>query len=387
MILEGKSAQLAQGLRAKLREADLFIANVECPLTDSETPAWDYFPTLKGKREVGRDLGDLGVNVASLANNHIADYGAKGLEDTISVLEEQGIKWVGAGWTPNEASRPLILEKNNHRIGILALAQPEISAAKNGKWGAGVLDDDVAIKKIQALSKEVDLAIAYLHFGVEFFEYPTPHQVRLSRSLVDSGANLVIGHHPHVPQGFEHYKNGFIAYSVGNFIFDMPPGRHRFSRLGLLIEADVENGALKSIEIIPVDTREGNPRLLDEKRRIEAETYLRRISAVLDDEKELRRSYYFTCRNNFNIHTKALINYGIKKGNVRRIRDWFFAQLWPQLIELRMDLFRFLVSGDAFRLEKTKGPPSQGLTAYLWRGICFLCWFCGLGWGGYLKAK
>ena len=387
MILAGRDAQLAQDFRNTLHEADLFLANLECPLTDSVTPAWNHFATLKGQREAGRVLGDLGVNIVSLANNHIGDYGRKGLEDTISVLEEHGIAWVGAGWSPDEASRPLIVEKDNRLIGILALAQPEISAAKNGKWGAGVLDDDVAIRKIKALSEEVDFTIACLHFGVEFFEYPTPHQVRLSRSLIDAGALLVIGHHPHVPQGYEYYKNGFIAYSLGNFIFDMGPGSHKFSRVGLLVQTDIEKGTISKNKIIPVDTRGSNPRLLEGQERREAEDYLRRISSVLRDEQELIKCYYFTCRDNFYMHICAFLYYGIRKANVRRIKDLFLAQFWPQLLELRVDLLRFLLSGDALNFERRKSPSSKCFMAYFWRGICVLFWIMGFGWGRFIRVR
>lgn len=387
MILEGNEAELAQDLRKVLHEADVFLANVECPLTDAEIPAWNHLLALKGQRKVGRVLADLGISVASLANNHIADYGLKGLEDTISVLQDQGIPWVGAGWSPDEASRPLIIEKNNHRIGILALAQPEISAAKHGKWGAGVLEDNAVIEKVKALSEQVDIAIVYLHFGVEFSEYPTPHQVHLSRSLIDAGARLVIGHHPHVPQGYEYYKDGFIAYSLGNFIFDMPPGPHKFSRLGLLVQAEVDNGTISAVEIIPVNTQGGNPTLLKEHERKKAEAYLDRLSSVLKNENELKRAYYFICRDNFHVNIKALANYGIRKMNTQWVRDWLFAQLWPQLLILRIDLLRFLLSGAALGFEKRKGPPSEGLMAHFWRGICALFWFFGFGWGRHLRVK
>jgi len=387
MILSREQGELAKDFRSIFHEADIFLANVECPLTDSESPAWDYFPTLKGKRDVGRILGDLGVTIASLANNHIADYGLRGLEDTISVLEEQGIAWVGAGWAPEEASEPLIIDKGDCKIGILALAQPEISAAKRGKWGAGVLEYDAAIKTMERLAREVDVAIAYLHFGVEFFEYPTPHQVRFSRSLIDHGALLVLGHHPHVPQGYEHYKNGFIAYSLGNFIFDMPGGTHKFSRLGLLVKAEIEKDGIKSVEVIPVDTSGGNPRLLRDDEGKEAEDYLRRLSLVIEDKNELGKAYYFTCKGNFNIFLGALIQYGLKKGNLRRIKDLLLAQLWPQLFQLRIDLLRFMFSGDALRFEKMRNVGSTGLAGRIWRGFCGLCSLVAYPWGRYLEIR
>lgn len=251
----------------------------------------------------------------------------------------------------------------------------------------GVLEYDAAIKTMEKLGREVDVAIAYLHFGVEFFEYPTPHQVRFSRSLIDHGALLVLGHHSHVPQGYEHYKNGFIAYSLGNFIFDMPGGTHKFSRLGLLVEAEIEKDGIKSVEVIPVDTSGGNPRLLRDDEGKEAEDYLRRLSSVIEDKNELRKAYYFTCKRNFNIFVGALIHYGFKGGNLRRIKDLMLAQLWPQLLQLRLDLFKFMLSGDALRFEKSNKRNIRSHEGRLWQAVCCIFRFLGLWWGRYFALR
>jgi poly-gamma-glutamate capsule biosynthesis protein CapA/YwtB (metallophosphatase superfamily) len=376
MILEDRGSQPFPGLNRLSNEADLFIANIECPLTDAEKPFWTYFKTLNASKAAGRFLRELGVNVGSLANNHIADYGPQGLEDTIAVLEEQGISWVGAGRSPEEARLPLILEKGGLKLGILALAQPEISASTRLGWGAGVLEDDYALNRMASLSKEVDIAIAYLHYGVEFSEYPTPHQVRLSRGLVDAGAKLVIGHHPHVPQGYEHYKDGFIAYSLGNFIFDMAQGPHKFSRLGLLVQANFENKRLKDVKIVPVDTRGGKTRLLVSGEKKEAEQYLKRLCEILADKEKLSEAYYFTCRKNFELYVKAFFSNVFRKRNWLQARDLVIQTFWPQIFELRKDLFRFLLSGEAIKIENSRKKP-RGFTGCLWRCVCLVARYVG----------
>jgi poly-gamma-glutamate synthesis protein (capsule biosynthesis protein) len=353
-ILKGQGYQIAQGCRELLNNADLFLANIECPLTDSNTPQWNYFLTLKGSRQAGKLLGELGVDIASLANNHIADYGLRGLKDTISVLEEQKINFVGAGYTPDEARAPLIFERSGCKIGILALAQPEISAAKNGSWGAGVLEDNYAIVKMKELASSVDVAIAYLHFGVEFFEHPTPHQVRLCRALIDAGARMVVGHHPHVSQGYEYYKDGFIAYSLGNFIFDMPGDSRKFSGMGLLVNADIDKKGVHKLDIIKFDSKNGNPSIYTGKELDDAERHLAKLSSVLKDRNALMKSYYFTCKNNLLTHLRAFIQYSIKKRNPRRIKTLILSQFWPQILELRIDLFRFFLSGKAAKYEIMK---------------------------------
>lgn len=377
-ILAGEGAEIVKGLEQTFQEADLFLANVEVPLTDSETPRWNHFTTLKGPREGGGFLHKIGVDIASLANNHIADYGERGLGDTIAVLEEHNIAWAGAGWSPDQARRPIIIERAGLKVAVLALAQQEISAAVGGQWGAGVLTDEYAVATVRELAREADIVIAYLHFGVEFFEYPTPHQVQLSRALIDAGAHMVIGHHPHVPQGVEFYKNGFIAYSLGNFIFDMPAGQNKFNRLGLLVEAETDNdGTLQNVKVVPVSTANGRTRQLTGSEKKEAETYISALSSVLRDKKELYRRYYFVCRDNLQIHQRALVGLVIRKRNFKRLGNWLSSQRWPQIAELRRDLLRFLLSGEALRLEKEKGPPEEGLMAYVWRGICWGGWCIG----------
>ena len=386
-ILQNGSASMLPEFRDKFQKADLFLANIEVPITDTEKPAWSHFRTLKACRKTGKFIGDIGVDVASLANNHIADYGREGLADTMAVLEEQKIIWLGAGWDPEEARRPLVIEKGGYRIGILALAQPEISAAWKGKWGAGVLEDEYAIKTIREMKEQTDFCICYLHFGVEFCNYPTPHQVRLSRKLIDEGALLVIGHHPHVPQGYEYYKNGFIAYSLGNFLFDLQLGSHKFASLGILIEADIQNGELEHVKIIPVDTRNGETGLLEADQKKEAKEFLKNLSKPLSDQKQLDRRYYFTCRDNLQIHLQAFWRLIIKQGNFKRLPTWVDSQFWPQIRELRTDLLRFVITGKALRIEKDKGPPAEGMLSIIWRLICYTGWLSSFFINPFLKPE
>jgi poly-gamma-glutamate capsule biosynthesis protein CapA/YwtB (metallophosphatase superfamily) len=387
MIIEGSADQIAGDLRQCLREADIFLANLECPLTDCAKPQWDHFPTLRGAKIVGKFLGELGVDIASLANNHIADYGREGLRDTISVLEEQGIAWVGAGLTQEEANRPFILERAGLRVGILALAQPEVSAAKHGKWGAAVLEDESALDKIKELKESVDFAIAYLHFGVEFFEYPTPHQIRLSRRLVEAGAGLVLGHHSHTAQGYEYYRDGFIAYGLGNFIFDMPPDRRRYSRLGILLQVDLDGTSLRNVDIIPVDTSYGRTKALKGQNGVDAGKYLGELSQVLKDKTELRERYYHICLDNLRIHLHSLVHYGVYRLDKKRMVSWASAQRWPQIMELRRDLLRFMISGEAREFEKRRETRSTEWAAAVWRAICLLLSIVGCRWGKRLSVK
>ncbi len=387
LITKNKTDELAKDFQEIFKRSDLFIANIECPLTDSDEPAWKHFTTLKGPRRGGSVLHRLGVDIGSLANNHIADYGLTGLNDTIDVLKEQGITPVGAGITPDDGAKPVIKTTCGMTVAVVAAAQPEIAAAKRGRWGAGVLDESKIIGQIRRLKDEVDIIVAYLHFGVEWFNYPTPRQVRMCRAMIDAGAKLVIGHHPHVPQGFEHYNGGFIAYSLGNFIFDMSAGPEQYSRLGLVIETEFDKDKLNKVNIIPADTAGGNPRLLVDKEKEAAEAYLQDLCRILKDEKELVRNYYFTCLDNFKIHLNAFVYFGLQKMKIRRTWDLITSQFWPQIFRLRIDLFRFLLSGDALKFEQAKHSEIASIEAISWQWICRIFKILGFGWGRVLKVN
>jgi poly-gamma-glutamate synthesis protein (capsule biosynthesis protein) len=364
------AAVIESGLRSRLAASELLIANIECPLTDNAKSAWEHFATIKASRKTADLLSDIGVKVGSLANNHISDYGSEGLRDTVAALEKRKIRWLGAGRNHEEALCPLVFRHNGVRVGMIAAAQPEVSAAGAHHGGAAVLSERRLKGAVKRLSARVDVTIVLLHFGIEFCEYPTPRQVDLCRSLVDRGALLVFGHHPHVPQAFEHYKGGFIAYSLGNFIFDMSAGPHRFSRLGLMVEAELKGKSLARVDIHPVDTRSGFPVLLNGKKLLEANRHLGELNRVLVDSRLLQEKYYFACRDNLIVHLKALFNYGVRRMNFRRILTWTQSQFWPQILELRIDLARFLFSGKAATFEVQKKRHRHNSVTRVWLFFC-----------------
>jgi len=342
------------GLSRSLQSADIVIANIECPLTDQSAPQWDHFATMRGGTAGADLLGSLGVTVGALANNHIADYGVQGLQDTIGALESRGIRWLGAGLNLQEARKPLIFKCNGATVGLIAAAQPEISAAAKHRWGASVLSEQWLLQETASLAEQVDVLVVILHFGIEFADHPAPGQVRLCRSLIDRGAAMVIGHHPHVPQAFEWYQEGFIAYSLGNFIFDMAPGPHAFSRVGLILNAEFKGSRLVKVAMTPVDTSSGFPVPLNRADREKTDAYLDGLNLTLSDPERLAEQYYFASRENLAAHIKALFAYGLKRFNLKRIGTWLHAQTWPQIVALRLDLLRFIFSGEAYAFERRK---------------------------------
>jgi len=164
-----------------------------------------------------------GIGLVALANNHIMDYGIEGLSSTLDALSRAGIQAVGAGMNRHEACSPLFVDVGGRRIAFLARSSVIVSAptyAGEEAPGVAFLDPEETISTIRSCRAQADLVILLIHWGLEEYSYPSPTQRQLARRFVDAGANAILGHHPHVLQGFESYKSAPIAYSLGNFVFD-----------------------------------------------------------------------------------------------------------------------------------------------------------------------
>ena len=211
---------LFDNVRAILSQADFTIGNLECPLSDTGEPFIQKDFVLRASPNCAKSLKKAGLNIACLANNHILDYGPLALSDTISALKEAGISYVGAEKNLKEACKPLTYEIKDLKIAFLAFTYA--STAKRNKPGCCPCDLKFIQKQIKFIRPDVNLVIVSIHHGVEYVDYPNRYIISLFRGAVDAGANLVLGHHPHVVQGLETYKDSLIVYSLGNFVSAFP---------------------------------------------------------------------------------------------------------------------------------------------------------------------
>ncbi|GAB6182731.1 CapA family protein [Thermodesulfovibrio hydrogeniphilus] len=206
-----------------IQNSDIAICNFEAPILHQDMkPIKKAGPYVFQSKKSVQYLKDVGFNMASLANNHIYDYGQKGLVETIKELEKNNIDFIGAGITFEEAYKPKIIEKNGIKIGFLAGCENQFGCLYEKKERGGyawlfhsLLDDNV-IK----LKSQCDFVILIAHAGVEDIEIPIKEWRDRYKRLCDLGVDVIIGHHPHVPQGYERYGNSLIFYSLGNFYFD-----------------------------------------------------------------------------------------------------------------------------------------------------------------------
>lgn len=226
------------GVKHLFGNAPIVFGNLEGPLTDRGNAEQDKTYTFRSPPDkVSRALVGAGFNVVSLANNHTLDYGAEGLAQTIETLETAGIAYAGAGPNLKAARRPAILEVGDKRVAILgySLTLPENFYAASGRPGTAFGHEGHVRADVQAARKQADIVLVAFHWGQEGKTELREYQVRLGRLAIDAGAAAVIGHHPHILQAVEHYKDGVILYSLGNFTFGSYSRRARVSAVAELV--------------------------------------------------------------------------------------------------------------------------------------------------------
>jgi hypothetical protein len=226
-LLAESMAEVARGLG----ECDLRIGNWEAPLWGDGGVNLLKVPRLCTTREAAEHLLPLRLDVALLANNHVYDCLEQGFENTVRFLEDHGVVRLGAGRTPEEAARPLILTRAGLRIGLLNYVGPETHPSLPPDAGVFVnyFDKERVLQEVRTLSADLDLVVVHLHWGaVELIRYPTVEQRHFARQAVEAGATVVVGHHAHCLHGNERWGRGHIFYGLGNFLFGecgTAPGR------------------------------------------------------------------------------------------------------------------------------------------------------------------
>ena len=220
-------------VKEQLMAADLAIVNLETALCDAP-PRAGLRPTFTAPTELAALLAEAGVDVAVLANNHSLDCGVDGLAQTIDALRAVGITPLGAA-TQGSPLEPTVIEVGGRRVALLAatLILPNRALSEENPdpdWSQRIAylshDDATSLLPVRiGTARETygaDLVVIALHWGAEGATAPSSSQVELAHLLVDSGVDLVLGHHAHVMQQTESYHRGTIAYCLGNLVFDSP---------------------------------------------------------------------------------------------------------------------------------------------------------------------
>lgn len=228
MLDDGPGRMIAAGgdplapFAARLRDADFTIGNLECPIATGGRALANKIYTFRAHPRVLPLLKGR-FDALAVANNHSGDYGRAAFVETLEHLERAGIPYVGGGRDLAAAHAPLWVERGGLRIAILAYNEFKPRSFEAGPDWPGVAwsEDSRVIGEIRAArAAGADLVIPFMHWGWEREAAPGERQRQLARAMIDAGADVVVGGHPHVTQGAEYYRGRLIVYSLGNFVFD-----------------------------------------------------------------------------------------------------------------------------------------------------------------------
>jgi gamma-polyglutamate biosynthesis protein CapA len=223
---------------------DLFLVNLESPLIADEHGG-DRI-CFAGCAEFAGFLSAIGVNLVSLANNHILEHGPAAFQSTVAIVEKAGIRPVGL--LQGGRARVEVLLVKGLRIGVAAF-----SAVHRAGWSgrfAEFSEPNVRESIADMQHQGADFKIISLHWGDEYVDIPSPQQVKWARSFIDNGADVIVGHHPHVIQPFERYRHGLIFYSLGNFMFELLWSAR--VRQGLLVGLSLRKGKPIDFTVTPL---------------------------------------------------------------------------------------------------------------------------------------
>jgi poly-gamma-glutamate synthesis protein (capsule biosynthesis protein) len=270
---DGEEA-LFGGVSPAWERADLRLGNLESAITTRREKAFDKRWSYRMPPRIAPLLRSQGFDVLGLANNHTLDYGHEALEETLRLSEDSGLSTLGAGATEADARRGLIVDfDGGPKVGLLAYMQGYRGLKSSGWFAEGdapglALASKANLRQdIRRLRERADVIVVQLHFGLNYKPI-TRVQEGLARAAVRAGADLVIGHHPHIVQAMEVYRGKPILYSVGNFIFSTPGrfGSFRQPGFGLVALCSIDAGGVRAMELrgLLVDNRvvDYRPRLL-----------------------------------------------------------------------------------------------------------------------------
>jgi poly-gamma-glutamate synthesis protein (capsule biosynthesis protein) len=246
-------------VKDKLAGADLTFANLESPIA-ANSAAVEKPIAFKAPDAAAESLAKGGIGIVSLANNHAMDCGRAGLVETFKALRLAGVKWCGAGSNREEAEAPVVARTGGIRIAFVAFTEFPEGAKKRDDVPTMALADSKTVRRvIEAARKKADAVVASFHWGEEYADRPGEERRKLAQIASQAGADLIIGHHPHVLQGFEVIagpRRTLVAYSLGNFVFDQ---RRQGTRDGAFLLVRIGKEGLIAAEAVPVKIKEGRP--------------------------------------------------------------------------------------------------------------------------------
>ncbi len=252
---------------SEILKADIVICNLENPVIGNDElieQAKEALPDGKQEELIAMppmslvDMQKMGINFANLANNHIKDFAAAGIGETIKHLDDYAMPWCGAGQDSIEASTFTTIEVGDFSIAVGGYTQNDGDEAGPNEPGANIIEPRRMLREVKALKEDsdIDFIVVNLHTGYEYSSVPRLEMFELAHQLVKVGADLILGTHPHVPHGFELYQGKPIFYSLGNFYYNMPEEMSgefaSLTKKSFVPKMTFRNATLVKLEIIPI---------------------------------------------------------------------------------------------------------------------------------------
>jgi len=306
-------------------QADLVVANFECPLIEHHSPIRKTGPVFGASTACAGALRRAGIGLVTLANNHILDHGAAGLRSTLESCRKAGIATVGAGENLGEAARPYVCKLQGLCVAIVAMAEREFSIADARTPGANPVDLISLVQIVRDQAGNWDHWIVLYHGAAEF-QPVTPQVQRLCRFMIELGATAVIVQHPHALGGWERYRHGYIVYGQGALVMDEEiyrnkPGFHE----GFLVRLELQRNREAKMECIPFRQSKPPPgaRLLHGAEAEEWRERMARRNALVSDPAFVEAEWLRFCDEAKHDAVSGVLGHG-------RLLRWLNRKGWVE---------------------------------------------------------
>ena len=332
LFTAGDASTLFGDVVEEFDASDLVIVNLECPLVDKPSPIAKSGAHFGAPTACVKALAEAGIDVVSLANNHILDHGEAGLQSTLSVCQEAGLQTVGAGENLSAARSMLVVERQGIRIGIISCAEHEFSIASKNSPGANPIDSIEYTRILRREAGNFDHLVVLLHAGKEHTPYPSPKLQNLARYMVEMGASAVVCQHSHYAGVYEHYQDGFISYGQGNLLFNPHPDRRPWLYDGYLVALELPKGSLPVVELIPHVQKGAEPgiRKLGKEDSDECKAKLAEMSEGIANPDFVEKKWLELCRKNKRLYLSILRGQGRIMRNLNKrlgFNTLFYSEL------------------------------------------------------------
>jgi poly-gamma-glutamate synthesis protein (capsule biosynthesis protein) len=340
LITVGGERPLFNDFLAFTKDKDISVTNLECPLTETEAEIDKYGPAMKASANVARILSAAGFNLVTLANNHIMDYGIKGLKSTLKACEANNMNYVGVGDSQTEARKIFYARAGSFNVAILNFAENEFSTTQGRYPGANPLDPINNYGDILEAKTNADYVIVIVHGGNELFNLPSPRIKKTFHFFAEAGASAIFLHHAHCYSGYEIYKGTPIFYGLGNFIFDKPLKRNQPWNYGYAVELNLTGNLI--FNIIPYDQCGKNIgiTLLNDKEKQLFNYNIERLNSIIMDDEKLSMEFEKYCKRVKKVYFSHIEPHSIKLLHSLRNRKLLPSLLSKKKKTLYLNLMR-----------------------------------------------